>query len=159
YQNNSKDIGRFLIMVTIYTIGFTKKSLEEFVNLLRENNITKLIDIRLNRNSQLFGFAKERDIKYILEEFLNMKYEVISEFAPTEELRKEYQKDKDWEKYEKGFLKIIKERNLEKFKGKVLDDKERICLLCSEPEPDNCHRRLISEFFSKLGSNVNIKHL
>lgn len=51
-------------MVTLYTIGFTKKTLEDFSNLLKDNKITKLIDIRLNRNSQLSGFAKEKDLKY-----------------------------------------------------------------------------------------------
>lgn len=146
-------------MVTSYTIGFTKKSLEEFVNLLKKNKITKIIDIRLNKDSQLSGFAKSKDIKYILEKILNIKYVVIPEFSPTEELFKTYQKDKDWEKYEKTFMGLIKERKLERFKDVVLDGKERVCLLCSEAEADKCHRRLLAEFFSRLGKKVNIVHL
>ena len=146
-------------MVTIYTIGFTKKSLEEFVNLLKKNKITKLIDTRLSRDSQLSGFAKSKDIKYVLEEVLKIKYKVIPEFSPTKELLKTYQKDKDWEKYEEGFLELIKERELERFKDIVLDEKERICLLCSEEKADKCHRRLLAEFFSSLGNKVNIIHL
>lgn len=145
-------------MITLYTIGFTKKSLEEFVNLLKENKITKLIDIRLNRESQLSGFAKGRDLKYVLK-LLNIKYEVIEDFAPTEELLKEYQIDKDWNKYETKFKKIINDRKLKKFKDEILTKNERICFLCSESEPDKCHRRLISEFFKSLGDNVTIKHL
>ncbi len=146
-------------MATIYTIGFTKKSLKEFVNLLKKNKITKVIDIRLNKDSQLAGFAKSRDLKYILEENLKIKYEVIPEFSPTKELLKTYQKDKDWEKYEKGFLELIEERKLERFKDVVLDTKEKVCLLCSEAEADKCHRRLLSEFFKGLGGKVNIIHL
>ena len=146
-------------MAAIYTIGFTKKSLEEFVNLLKKNKITKIIDIRLNRDSQLSGFAKSKDLKYVLEEVLKIKYEVIPEFSPTNELLKTYQKDKDWEKYEKGFSELIKERELERFKDIVLDEKERICLLCSEEKADKCHRRLLAEFFSRLGNKVNIIHL
>ena len=146
-------------MVTIYTIGFTKKSLKEFVNLLKKNKITKLIDTRLSRDSQLSGFAKSKDIKYVLEEVLKIKYEVIPEFSPTKELLKTYQKDKDWEKYEEGFLELIKERELERFKDIVLDEKERICLLCSEEKADKCHRRLLAEFFSRLGNKVHIIHL
>ncbi len=126
-------------MITIYTIGFTKKSLEEFSNLLKENKITKLIDIRLNRDSQLSGFAKGRDLKYLLEKVLNIKYEVIEDFAPTKELLKEYQKNKDWNKYEIEFKRIIKERKLERFKDKILDKQQKICFLCSESEPDKCH--------------------
>ena len=146
-------------MVTIYTIGFTKKSLKEFVNLLKKNKITKLIDTRLSRDSQLSGFAKSKDIKYVLEEVLKIKYEVISEFSPTKELLKTYQKDKDWGKYEESFLELIKERELERVKDMVLDEKERICLLCSEEKADKCHRRLLAEFFSSLGNKVNIIHL
>ena len=146
-------------MVTIYTIGFTKKSLKEFIDLLKKNEITKLIDTRLSRDSQLSGFAKSKDIKYVLEEVLKIKYEVIPEFSPTKELLKTYQKDKDWEKYEEGFLELIKERELERFKDIVLDEKERICLLCSEEKADKCHRRLLAEFFSRLGNRVHIIHL
>ena len=146
-------------MVTIYTIGFTKKSLEEFVNLLKKNKITKLIDTRLSRDSQLSGFAKSKDLGYVLEKILKIKYEVISEFSPTKELLKTYQKDKDWKKYEEGFLDLIKERELERFKGRVLDEKERICLLCSEEKANKCHRRLLAEFFSRLGNKVHIIHL
>lgn len=146
-------------MVTLYTIGFAKKSLEYFSKILRDNGITKVIDIRLNRDSQLSGFAKERDLKYILEKFLNIKYEVVTDFAPTKELLKAYQEDGNWEKYELGFTKIIKDRHLERFKDKILNKKEKICFLCSEDESDKCHRRLISEFFTTLDSNVNIKHL
>ena len=146
-------------MVTIYTIGFTKKSLKEFINLLKNNKITQLIDTRLSRDSQLSGFAKSRDLKYVLEEILKIRYRVIPEFSPTSELLKTYQKDKDWEKYEKGFLELIKERELKRFKGIVLDEKERICLLCSEEKADKCHRRLLAEFLSSLGNKVNIIHL
>lgn len=146
-------------MTTIYTVGFTKKSLEEFVNLLKKNKITKIIDIRLNKDSQLSGFAKSKDLKYILEKVLKIKYEIIPEFSPTKELLKTYQKDKDWERYEKGFLELIKKRKLEKFKDVILDNKERICLLCSEAEADKCHRMLLAKFFSRLGNKVNIVHL
>ena len=146
-------------MATIYTIGFTKKSLKEFINLLKNNKITQLIDTRLSRDSQLSGFAKSRDLKYVLEEILKIRYRVIPEFSPTSQLLKTYQKDKDWEKYEKSFLELIKERELKGFKDVVLDEKERICLLCSEEKADKCHRRLLAEFFSGLGNKASIIHL
>ncbi len=146
-------------MVTIYTIGFTKKSLKEFINLLKKNKITKLIDTRLSRDSQLSGFAKSKDLKYVLEKILKIKYKIIPEFSPTKELLKIYQKDKDWERYEEGFLDLIKERELERLKDIVLDKKERICLLCSEEKADKCHRRLLAEFFSRLEDKVGIVHL
>ncbi|MBW2976249.1 DUF488 domain-containing protein [Candidatus Woesearchaeota archaeon] len=146
-------------MATIYTIGFTKKSLEEFVNLLKKNKITQLVDVRLNKDSQLSGFAKSKDLKYVLGQILKIKYKVIPGFSPTKELLKAYQKDKDWGKYEKKFKELIKERKLERFKDVVLNERERVCLLCSEAEADKCHRRLLAEFFSRLGNKVDVIHL
>jgi len=90
---------------------------------------------------------------------LKIKYKAIPEFSPTKELLKTYQKDKDWKKYEKCFLDLIKERKLERFKDILLDEKERVCLLCSEAEADKCHRRLLAEFFSRLEDKVDIIHL
>ena len=52
--------------IFLYTIGFTGTTAENFFKRLKENNISKLIDIRLNNKSQLSGFAKKDDIKFFL---------------------------------------------------------------------------------------------
>ena len=39
--------------MTIYTMGFTKKSAESFFEAIRSNGIRLLIDVRLNNKSQL----------------------------------------------------------------------------------------------------------
>ena len=44
-------------MITLYTIGFTKKSAEQFFELLRTNNVKTLVDVRISNGSQLAGFA------------------------------------------------------------------------------------------------------
>ena len=50
----------------LFTIGFAKKTAEEFFELLMKNGVIKVIDIRLNNKSQLAGFAKSRDLEYFL---------------------------------------------------------------------------------------------
>jgi hypothetical protein len=45
----------------IHTIGFTKKTAEQFFTLLRDARICRLVDVRLNNVSQLAGFAKKED--------------------------------------------------------------------------------------------------
>jgi len=47
-------------MMTLYTIGFTKKSAEQFFGLLRNNHVKQLVDVRISNGSQLAGFAKGR---------------------------------------------------------------------------------------------------
>jgi uncharacterized protein (DUF488 family) len=43
----------------LFTIGFTQKSAETFFTKLRKAGVRRLIDIRLNNQSQLAGFAKK----------------------------------------------------------------------------------------------------
>lgn len=43
----------------ICTIGFSKKSLRKFVELLKQENVHTVIDTRLHNTSQLSGYAKK----------------------------------------------------------------------------------------------------
>ena len=47
-------------MITLYTIGFTQKSAKAFFEILMQNNVKKIIDIRLNNSSQLAGFTQKK---------------------------------------------------------------------------------------------------
>lgn len=149
------------IMSNLYTIGFTKKSAEEFFNLLKENNIEWIIDIRLNPNSQLSGFAKGKDLSYFLKELVGVKYKHIVELAPTKEILDDYRKKViDWKGYEERFIKLLKDRKI----GEKLDDLlpkkvQNICLLCSEASPKQCHRRLVGEYIKEFKEGIVITHL
>ena len=70
----------------LFTIGFTKKSAEEFLTLLQNAGARRIIDIRLNNTSQLAGFAKAQDLKYILQEICKIEYVHKPEFAPTKNI-------------------------------------------------------------------------
>ncbi len=50
----------------LYTIGFTKRSVERFFLLLCENGIERLVDIRLHPCGHLAGFTKQTEIIHIL---------------------------------------------------------------------------------------------
>ena len=51
---------------TAYSIGFTKRSAEEFFGALKRAGVERLIDVRLNNVSQLAGFTKRDDLAYFL---------------------------------------------------------------------------------------------
>ena len=59
--------------MTIYTMGFTQKSAEEFFGLIKKYNIELLVDIRLNNQSQLAGFSKGRDLAFFLDTICGCK--------------------------------------------------------------------------------------
>ncbi|WP_017209973.1 DUF488 family protein [Clostridium beijerinckii] len=132
----------------LYTIGFTKKSAEEFFNILKKNDIKKILDIRLNNSSQLAGFTKGNDLMYFLETICGIKYEHNIELAPTKEILSDYKNKKiSWNEYENQFIDLINKRNLgNKILAKYVDEVDGICLLCSESTAENCHRRLVAEY-------------
>ena len=145
---------------SLCTIGYTKKSLEDFVNILRANNITKVVDIRLKNTSQLAGFAKADDLRFLLENLLNIKYIHDPQLSPTEEIFNKYKKDNNWEDYVGSFSELMKERKMDKKIEKLMSNLGNVCLLCSEDSADKCHRRLVAEYYkTSITSPLKLKHL
>ena len=144
----------------VYTIGFTQKNARKFFNLLRDNNVKTVVDIRLNNTSQLAAFAKGEDLKFFLTEFCGIEYIHDTTFAPTEILLKDYKNKKvSWLDYENEFDRIMKGRNIKEYIAKKYKGKDSICLLCSEALPNQCHRRLVAEIFKEVLEKVQIIHL
>ena len=142
----------------LFTIGFTKKPAREFFEMLRNEGAKRIVDVRLNNVSQLAGFAKKNDLQYFLEEICNMDYAHIPELAPNQEILDAYKKKKgDWQVYEKKFLALMKERKIEDtLSGKIMPGD---CLLCSEHEPEHCHRSLVVKYLQQHWGDMEIIHL
>ena len=146
-------------MITLYTIGFTKKSAEQFFNLLRDNDVKQLIDVRISNSSQLAGFAKGKDLEFFVKEICHIPYKHIIDFAPSKELLDQWHKQEvTWEEYVKVYTDLLKDRDvLRKYGVKSFDGS---CFLCSEDTPEQCHRRLLAEYFKKHSADpVKIVHL
>ncbi|HBQ28939.1 MAG TPA: hypothetical protein DD719_06060 [Desulfotomaculum sp.] len=143
----------------VYTIGFTKKTAEEFFGALRRREIKRLIDVRLKNNSQLAGFAKQTDLAFFLKELCQTEYIHEPLLAPTEEILNDYKKKRNtWEDYEKRFLSLMADRKIEQKLNYELF-KVPTVLLCSEGSSRYCHRRLILEYLQDKWGDLSIVHL
>src|SRR5206468_1099270 len=140
-------------VVHIFTIGFTKKNLKQFIELLKSEGVRTLIDVRLRNTSQLAGWSKYPDFAYLLEAGFGIHYEHHPEFAPTDELLDTYKKEGDWQWYENHFNHLLESRDLQE-SGQALFEKNDICLLCAEPTSDKCHRRLVADYLARLDAGV-----
>ncbi len=142
----------------ISTIGFTKKSAQEFFTKLQLADVKLLVDVRLNNVSQLAGFTKRDDLRYFTKTICHIDYVHLPELAPTQDILDAYKKHKgDWELYERRFLELMAQRKIEeKVQREVLDG---ACLMCSEDQPDHCHRRLVAEYLKGKWWDVQIQHL
>jgi uncharacterized protein (DUF488 family) len=148
--------------ILLCTIGFTGKTAEEFFRLLQDAQVEKLIDIRLNRSGQLSGFAKYPDLPFFLEKVASIDYSHEPQLAPTAELLDTYRDSKDWAAYETGFLGLMRERGVpHAFEANSWP--QHAALLCSEPGPEKCHRRLVADLLSAhwrpQGHQVEVRHL
>src|SRR5438093_1307783 len=129
--------------MTIFTIGFTKRSAESFFEALRRAQVKRLIDVRLNNVSQLAGFTKRDDLAYFLREIAGIEYLHEPLLAPTQEMLDAFKKAKgSWSNYEKQFLALMAERKIEERLDPSLFEVPTV-LLCSEPTAEHCHRRLV----------------
>ncbi len=143
----------------IYTIGFTQKSAAQFFGKLRDAGIKTLVDIRLNNSSQLAVFTKRSDLPFFLKEICSADYLHEPLLAPTQEILTNYKKNgASWDDYTRDFLRLMDERKVDENVDRALFATATV-LLCSEPTPENCHRRLVAEYLQSKWGNVNIVHL
>jgi uncharacterized protein (DUF488 family) len=144
--------------VPVFSIGFTKKTAAQFFEKLRAAGVKRVIDVRLNKSSQLAGFSKRDDLKYFLEKILGVEYVESPLLAPTQPMLDAYKKDKgNWTDYERAFQDLMQEREIEnKIEPSLLAGG---CLLCSEEKPHHCHRRLVLEYLQKRWGTLAIEHI
>lgn len=144
--------------ITLFTIGFTGKSAQEFFELLRRAGVRRLVDTRLNNVSQLAGFTKRRDLEYFLRAIAGIDYIHDLQLAPTKNILDDYKKKRiDWAAYERLFLDLMASRRPDE---RLLPaDLDHACLLCSEPTAEHCHRRLVVEFLQAHWPNLVVEHL
>jgi uncharacterized protein (DUF488 family) len=79
-------------VITLYTIGFTKKNARHLFGLIQDSGVKTVLDTRLNNVSQLAGFTKKDDLAFFLERVAGVSYEHALALAPTDDLLKSYKK-------------------------------------------------------------------
>lgn len=143
----------------VLTIGFTQKPAEKFFSLLKASGTKRLVDVRLNNVSQLAGFAKRDDLKFFLREICGAEYTHQPVLAPEGKMLKAYKNgEMSWGDYERRFLDLMEKRRIEN--AFSLQDLDGACLLCSEHEPHQCHRRLVVEYLNaNWSTKLEVRHL
>ncbi len=144
--------------VQLFTIGFAETNAASFFTNLRQSGAKRVIDVRLNNTSQLAGFTKREDLRFFLREVCAMDYVHLPQLAPTQDILDDFKKHKgSWATYEEAFMKLMVARSVQRtLSHEVL---HLGCLLCSEKQPSNCHRRLVAEYLQREWPDVRVTHL
>ncbi len=147
--------------VQLFTIGFAETAAADFFKSLKDAGVKRIVDVRLNNTSQLAGFSKKEDLKFFLREVGGIDYVHVPELAPTPELFDTFKKHKGkWSVFEQEFNALMAKRGIEKVVTREMASMG--CLLCSEKQPHNCHRRLVAEYLEKKWGprdKVETRHL
>ena len=141
-------------MTKIFTIGFSGKSPDAFMDVLNAVRIHTVWDVRLWRASTYVPFYSGEKLVAML----GTRYEHHPEFAPTAEILTGYKDGRiTWPDYERMYRELLVTRH--PIEGLAPADIYRICLLCTEKSALQCHRRLAAEYIASHFPDTEIVHL
>lgn len=131
-------------MKTVYTIGHSNRSLQEFLNLLKTCGIDTVVDVRRFPGSRRVPWTLRENLEKTLPEN-GIKYVWLPELGG---LRKGgYRKHMETEEYRRGLEKLLK----------IIDEGENITLMCKEKLWLKCHRRFIAD--SLVERSIKVVHI
>lgn len=145
-------------MKEIYTVGHSIYEIDNFIELLKKNNINTIVDVRSTPYSKfapqynkeaLHQYLKQNGICYIfMGDMLGARHE--DESLLFENGSVNFKKVQETKIFQDGIARLNK--------GMVKGYK--ISLMCSEKEAFDCHRfGLISEYIRENLADVEIKHI
>lgn len=141
-------------MTKIFTIGFSGKKPDDFLDILNAAKINCVWDIRLWRTSTYVPFYSGDSLAATL----GPRYEYHQEFAPTTGILAGYKEGRiTWSDYERMYRELLATRH--PIEGLAPADIYRICLLCTEKSALQCHRRLAAEYIAEQIPDTEIVHL
>ena len=141
-------------MSKIFTIGFSGKSPDGFIEVLNAVRVHAVWDVRLWRTSAYVPFYSGKNLATVL----GTRYEYHPEFAPTTEILTGYKNGTiSWADYEKMYRELLAVRR--PTVGAEPATFDRICLLCTEKSAVQCHRRLAAEYIASQIPDIDITHL
>lgn len=141
-------------MSKIFTIGFSGKSPDGFIEVLNAVRVHAVWDVRLWRTSAYVPFYSGDNLAATL----GTRYEYHPEFAPTAEILTRYKDGRiTWPDYERMYRELLATR--QPTTGLSPTDLDRICLLCTEKSATQCHRRLAAEYIAEQIPDIDITHL
>ncbi|MDO8428274.1 MAG: DUF488 family protein [Candidatus Diapherotrites archaeon] len=137
----------------VFSIGYEKKDIDSFLDLLIQNHIEFVIDLRANPFSMNFVFTKNKLTHYL--EKAGIQYLHIPELGINGEYRKDLKTDADYKELFEFYSKGILPKQINQVKTIMeLGRKKRIALLCFEQDKNHCHRGIVSNELEKQGISV-----
>ncbi|HEX7003565.1 MAG TPA: DUF488 domain-containing protein [Trueperaceae bacterium] len=130
-------------MARIFTVGYEGTTAQEFIDCLRENGVSLLVDVRERTASRKAGFSKTRLSEALTE--AGIAYEHWRDLGTPKPIRDLLKKDKDWEAYREAYLRRLDDRPDLVAALAERTAPEAACLMCFERDALSCHRSLVAQ--------------
>ena len=142
----------------IYTIGYQGLTIEEYLNILTENDVNVLCDLRHNTSSRWKpDFSKKRLADRLAQ--LGIKYIHIPQLGIESARRKNVSSDEDLTKLFEEYSAELPSHKQELQELKALHNQHhKIALTCLERDPQQCHRTCVSDYLNTT-HGIEVHHL
>jgi uncharacterized protein (DUF488 family) len=142
-------------MDTIYTIGHSTRSIEQFLGLLQAHNIEELVDVRTvpkSRHNPQFG---QEELAAALQQ-AGIGYMHLGKLGGLRHSSKD-SINLGWQNSSfRGFADYMAtpefQQGLDELKA--IAEKKRVAIMCAEAVPWRCHRSLIADALTTQGWQV-----
>jgi len=142
----------------VYTIGYEGLDIEEFVNRLKENCITRLIDIREIPFSRKREFSKSF-LKARMESE-NIQYIHLRSLGSPSDIRHKLKGDHDYESFFSAIACHLDNNEESLFEAYRLIKDNLSCIMCFERLPEKCHRSSVVEKLKEIdGNGMIVSHI
>jgi uncharacterized protein (DUF488 family) len=141
---------------SIYTAGYEGKTVDEFLGLLLESGVTRLIDVRFNPISRRYGFHKSTLLR--LCSALTIDYQHLPGLGiPGSDRRSLEATHEKTQLFESYYHSLPSREEDVDFITSLLKTEPSV-LVCMEANPEACHRNVLANYLSPI-INMPIIHL
>jgi uncharacterized protein (DUF488 family) len=134
--------------ISLLTIGYEGLELSEFIEILRQNKVEIIADIRAVPNSRKKGFSK----KALSEELARhgIDYILIQALGSPKDLRDKVRADNDYDSFFIAYHKFLETQSEPLKQLFEIASKRNTCILCYERDINCCHRKAVVERLQKI---------
>lgn len=138
----------------LHTIGYEGRRIDDFINILLQNEIEILVDIRAVPHSRNRNFSKINLEEYLLANGID--YLLIEELGSPKELRDKVKSDGDYDYFFSEYDRFLK--NKIKYLSAILNfiKTRKACLFCYEADADRCHRKSVTGKLKEQDATLEI---
>jgi uncharacterized protein (DUF488 family) len=136
----------------IFSVGYEGKRRDNFIDLLDDNRITELVDVRHNA----FSWNKDFSMKGLSESLTacGIRYVNLPRLGAPKEIRVEIKENNDPEKFFLEYSAWLKSNTPYLDLLDVLARQKTTAMMCLEADYRNCHRKILGEKLQERGYEV-----